>query len=57
MANRFNWSVKLTFPKSYGLYKKGDARLYVSSGVGTWGTKMRLGTQNEIIIITLTGNI
>ncbi len=50
----FNLLVKLSFPKSYGLYKKEKKYLYVSSGAGTWGTKMRLGSSNEIIAITFT---
>lgn len=37
----------------YGLYKAGDFTLYVSSGVGTWGPTMRIGTQSEIVAITL----
>ena len=28
--------------------------LHVSSGVGTWGPKMRLGTFNEIILFHLS---
>ena len=49
----FNYLVKLAFPKSYGLYKEKSKYLYVSSGVGTWGPRMRLGTKNEIVKITL----
>ncbi len=37
----------------YGLYPIGDFTLYTSSGVGTWGPAMRLGTQSEIVAITL----
>ena len=32
---------------------KNKSKLYVTSGVGCWGPKMRLGTFNEIIIINL----
>lgn len=37
----------------YGLYTIGNFSLYTSSGVGTWGPTMRVGTQSEIVAITL----
>lgn len=37
----------------YGLYPMGEYTLYTSSGVGTWGPPMRVGTQSEIVVITL----
>ena len=36
-----------------GLYEKGDARLFVSRGVGFVGPPMRLGSPPEIVRITL----
>jgi hypothetical protein len=49
----FNLIVKLFFPYLGGLYKKEKDHLYVSSGTGTWGPPMRLGSRNEITIINL----
>ena len=49
----FNLLVKLKFKNLYGLYTNRQSYLYVSSGVGCWGPKMRLGTQNEIVEIFL----
>lgn len=37
----------------YGVYEIGNYTLYTSSGVGTWGPTMRIGTQSEIVVITL----
>lgn len=37
----------------YGLYSIGDFTLYTTSGVGTWGPSMRIGTRGEIVSITL----
>lgn len=37
----------------YGLYSLGDFTLYTTSGVGTWGPTMRIGTSSEIVAITL----
>lgn len=50
----FNLLVKIKFPNIYGLYKKDDSNLYVSSGVGCWGPKIRIGSENEIIDITIS---
>lgn len=38
---------------NYGLYSLGDFTLYTTSGVGTWGPTMRIGTQSEIVAITI----
>ncbi|MDC3096893.1 metallophosphoesterase [Alphaproteobacteria bacterium] len=47
----FNFVVKLQFPQNYGLYKNKNNLLYVSSGSATWGPKIRIGSNNEIIHI------
>ena len=49
----FNFVVKLQFPQNYGLYKNVNNFLYVSSGSATWGPKIRIGSNNEIIQIEL----
>jgi len=49
----FNFLVRMQFRTVYGLFRQQDSALYVSSGSGTWGPRMRLGTQNEIVIIEL----
>jgi len=49
----FNLIVKLKFPQNYGLYKNNNNHLYVSSGSATWGPKMRIGSNNEIIHLEL----
>ncbi len=52
----FNYFVKLQYKKIYGLYEKLNSKLYVSSGCGCWGPKMRLGTNNEILEIIISNN-
>lgn len=37
----------------YGLKRLGDMQVYTSSGVGTWGPPLRLGTRSEIVLIEL----
>ena len=52
----FNFFVKLKFKYIYGLYEKFNSKLYVTSGSGCWGPKMRLGTKNEIVEILISNN-
>jgi len=49
----FNLIVKQQFRRIAGLYTEGNARLYVSSGTGTWGPLMRLGSFNEVTLFDL----
>jgi uncharacterized protein len=49
----FTLLVKLFFPKINGMYDVGNMKLYVSSGTGTWGPPMRLGSRNKIILFHL----
>jgi len=50
----FNYFVRLQFKNIYGLYEKLTSNLYVSSGSGCWGPKMRLGSKNEIVDILIS---
>jgi predicted MPP superfamily phosphohydrolase len=52
----FNFAVKWVFPKIKGLYQRGATSLYVSSGTGTWGPIMRIGTRSEITLFELSGS-
>ena len=49
----FNLLVRMQFKTVYGLFSAKGSDLYVSSGSGTWGPRMRLGTQNEIVKIDI----
>ena len=35
---------------AYGLKKLGEMQVFVSSGTGTWGPPMRVGTYGEIVV-------
>lgn len=37
----------------HGYLQKGDSHIYVSSGLGIWGGKFRIGTQSEFVVIDL----
>ena len=51
------WPISLItdymYENSYGFLKKGEANIYVSSGIGIWGGKFRIGTQSEYVVIEL----
>jgi len=49
----FNLLTKAMFPYNKGLAEYKGTSIYVSSGVGTFIVRMRLGTKNEISLITL----
>lgn len=46
----FNLIVKHRYPEIVGWYTDIASALYVSSGTGTWGPVMRLGSRNEISV-------
>ena len=48
-----NWITDAMFEKAFGPYQKGDTRYYVSSGLGLWGGKFRIGTRSEYVVLTL----
>jgi predicted MPP superfamily phosphohydrolase len=45
--------VKGIYENGYGLLYKGKTAVVVSSGFGTWGPPLRLGTRAEIVLIEL----
>ena len=52
----FGLFVRIQFKQVYGLYERLNSALYVSSGAGCWGPRMRLGTKNEIVKISISAN-
>ena len=49
-----NWVTKKMYECDYGLYRRGNTDYYVSSGLGIWGGKFRIGTDSEYAVITVT---
>jgi predicted MPP superfamily phosphohydrolase len=52
LATRYNLS-RLSYRYHAGLYRDGDAVLYVSPGLGTTGPPMRVGAPPEITVLRL----
>ena len=48
----FNWFTRRVFGRfTYGLNRFGALQVYTSSGAGTWGPPMRVGTHPEIVLL------
>ena len=49
----FTWITRRAFGKfTYGLHRFGKLQVLTSSGAGTWGPPMRVGTAPEVVLIT-----
>ncbi len=51
-----NWVTTKMYECDYGQWRKGKTDYYVSSGMGIWGGKFRIGTDSEYAVITVTPN-
>lgn len=52
-----SWITDAIYECSHGKYQLGNTLFYVSSGIGIWGGKFRIGTQSEYAVATLESNI
>jgi predicted MPP superfamily phosphohydrolase len=47
----YNWLTRRIFGRfTHGLHRFGALQVYTSTGAGTWGPPMRVGTQPEIVV-------
>lgn len=51
----FNLVVDFMYEQAHGYHRRGNTQYYVSSGIGIWGGKYRIGTQSEYAVISLRG--
>ena len=49
-----NWITDAMFEKAFGPYQRGSTRYYISSGLGIWGGKFRIGTRSEYVVLHLS---
>ena len=45
-----SWITNSIYECSYGSHRRGHTRYYVSSGLGIWGGKFRIGTRSEYVV-------
>lgn len=50
-----SWITDRIYECSYGSWQRGNTQYYVSSGLGIWGGKFRIGTCSEYVVATITG--
>ena len=48
-----SWITDALYECSFGAHQRGETRYYISSGIGIWGGKFRIGTRSEYVVATL----
>ena len=48
-----SWITDRLYECSWGRHQRGSTHYYVSSGIGIWGGKFRIGTQSEYAVLTV----
>ena len=49
-----SWITDALYEKAWGHHQRGNTQYYVSSGLGIWGAKIRVGTRSEYLVLHLT---
>ncbi len=49
-----SWITDRMYECSWGSHRRGHTQYYVSSGLGIWGGRFRIGTQSEYIVATIS---
>lgn len=47
------WITDAIFERSHGLLQKGGTTYWVSSGLGIWGGKFRIGSRSEYVVVNI----
>lgn len=48
-----SWVTDALYEKSWGRHTRGQTQYYISSGLGLWGPKVRLGSRSEYLVVHL----
>ena len=46
-----SWITDALYEKAWGHHQRGNTQYYVSSGLGIWGAKIRVGTRSEYLVL------
>jgi len=49
-----SWITENIYECAFGKHQRGNTHYYVSSGIGIWGGKFRIGTRSEYIVATIS---
>ncbi|MBR5687706.1 MAG: metallophosphoesterase [Prevotella sp.] len=47
------WITESTYECAFGPWQRGNTRYYITSGLGIWGGKYRIGTRSEYVVCEL----
>lgn len=50
-----SWITESIYECAFGLYQRGHTTYYISSGMGIWGGKFRIGTRSEYVVVNIQG--
>lgn len=45
-----SWITRATYECAFGPWQRGNTRYYITSGIGIWGGKYRIGTRSEYVV-------
>lgn len=48
-----SWITDYIYECAFGHHQRGNTHYYVSSGLGIWGGKYRIGTRSEYLVVTV----
>jgi predicted MPP superfamily phosphohydrolase len=48
-----SWITDAIYECAFGQHQRGNTHYYVSSGIGIWGGKYRIGTCSEYVVATI----
>lgn len=48
-----SWLTDIMYEKAFGHHRRGDTQYYISSGLGIWGGKFRIGTRSEYVVLKI----
>ena len=49
-----SWITEHVYECAFGQHQRGQTRFYVTSGIGLWGGKFRIGTRSEYVVATVS---
>lgn len=49
-----SWITEKIYEKAFGEWQRGQTRYYVTSGLGIWGGKYRIGTRSEYVVLKIS---
>jgi predicted MPP superfamily phosphohydrolase len=49
-----SWATDAMYEKAWGYHSRGNTQYYVSSGLGIWGPKIRIGTRSEYLVLHIS---